>query len=1051
MDLRAIVAQASTLAERLGPGWCSHPDVSPDALIDARLAEWCRVVAHGDQARFQRRLALDGLSIDALRKALGRGRMDAAITLPSWATTFQACLEFATPCDSRCIDPHDPLPFEEIALPFVGLAVQRMRAQVAGGDSLLSGLAQRTLERQLLRRLVSLSDRALYLEFSIFRASKQDSFERLIGQGSGGGTRYYRTFVEQMFAGGLLSFFREYSVLARLMAMAVDQWVTNTAELLRRLAADWEAIELLLSDGGVPVELGEVVALRTDLSDLHQHGRSVGALTFASGHQVVYKPRNIDLEQIYVELLEWCNERGLPLPLKTLRMLARPNYGWVEAAAHAPCEDVAAVRRYYRRAGMQLCLMYALEASDCHRDNLIACGEQPMLVDLEMVLTPRLSDPTDPDPIDQPVDQILGSVMHTLLLPIWYPDQAESALINGFGGPAIGAATTLRMAWQATNTDAMRLQQHDTEDTFAGNNMPRLREAIAPPQLYQAEIVDGFQHMYRCLVAHRDALLADDGPLRKLADQPIRMVIRHTESYSRLLTYTGQPAYLRQGVERSIQLEVLKAGLLGANDQPRMWRLAQQEQHDLEGLDIPHFTICSSCDSPDQGRPDLLTAGYTLLETRLRLFDEHDLARQTALIHAALGLKVAVTTVAPAVSGERLEALSQSALTSHAVAIAEALWQRTIPDRDGGITWIDLAYSDTKGYYLPQPVGDDLYSGRSGVALFFAQLAAHTHDACWRACAWAALPRLCHLRPHSAALNIGAGHGLGGMLYALARCSQLLDAPELARRACELAALLKSAQIARDRYFDVLNGAAGAILGLLAVYAYTADVATLERALLCGEHLLATQATSPAGGRAWATMNGKLLTGFAHGAAGIAYALLRLYDVSGDHRFRAAAQQAMLYERNVFSAAEGNWPDFRGQQTMFTSSWCQGATGIGLARLGGLAILDDAETRAEIAVALRHSGHPKEQSEDHLCCGALGQVETLLVAGQVLGRPSLLQAAHQRAAALIDQALGQGWRLNTDTPFQAADAGFFTGMAGIGYTLLRLAHIGTVPSALLWE
>ena len=154
-------------------------------------------------------------------------------------------------------------------------------------------------------------------------------------------------------------------------------------------------------------------------------------------------------------------------------------------------------------AGMQLCLMYALEATDCHKDTLIACGEQPVLIDLEMLLTPRLADPADPDLSNQPVDQILGTVMHTLLLPIWYPEQTDSSLINGLGGPAIGEVRVLPTEWQATNTDAMRLQQRAVDDPFVGKNMPRLHETIAPPQRYQAEIVDGFQCMYRFLIAHR--------------------------------------------------------------------------------------------------------------------------------------------------------------------------------------------------------------------------------------------------------------------------------------------------------------------------------------------------------------------------------------------------------------------------------------------------------------------------------------------------------------------------------------------------------------------
>jgi lantibiotic modifying enzyme len=44
------------------------------------------------------------------------------------------------------------------------------------------------------------------------------------------------------------------------------------------------------------------------------------------------------------------------------------------------------IKRYYQRAGQLLCLLYVLGANDCHNENLIACGEHPVLVDLETLM-----------------------------------------------------------------------------------------------------------------------------------------------------------------------------------------------------------------------------------------------------------------------------------------------------------------------------------------------------------------------------------------------------------------------------------------------------------------------------------------------------------------------------------------------------------------------------------------------------------------------------------------------------------------------------------------
>ena len=83
-------------------------------------------------------------------------------------------------------------------------------------------------------------------------------------------------------------------------------------------------------------------------------------------------------------------------------------------------------------------------------------------------------------------------------------------------------------------------------------------------------------------------------------------------------------------------------------------------------------------------------------------------------------------------------------------------------------------------------------------------------------------------------------------------------------------------------------------------------------AVLCGEHLMEKRTHTESGYRAWRTLWAhQPLTGFAHGAAGVAYALLRLGEATGDTRFLEGAEEAIAYETAVYSATARNWPDFR--------------------------------------------------------------------------------------------------------------------------------------------
>ena len=117
--------------------------------------------------------------------------------------------------------------------------------------------------------------------------------------------------------------------------------------------------------------------------------------------------------------------------------------------------------------------------------------------------------------------------------------------------------------------------------------------------------------------------------------------------------------------------------------------------------------------------------------------------------------------------------------------------------------------------------------------------------------------------------------------------------------------------ILADQKLDVIAGSAGALLVLLGLHAMTGNANMLENGLWCGENLLNRRVQTSTGHRAWATLDGKPLTGFSHGAAGIAMALAKLHAVTGDKRLLEAAQGAMSYERSVRNEMTGDWAELR--------------------------------------------------------------------------------------------------------------------------------------------
>ena len=184
--------------------------------------------------------------------------------------------------------------------------------------------------------------------------------------------------------------------------------------------------------------------------------------------------------------------------------------------------------------------------------------------------------------------------------------------------------------------------------------------------------------------------------------------------------------------------------------------------------------------------------------------------------------------------------------------------------------------------------------------------------------------------------------------------------------------------------------------------------------------------------------------------------LLALASLTGKERFRNAALQGFAYERSIFSAEMGNWPDLRvveGEDTTDDSSqghfmlgWCHGAPGVGLGRLRSLRYFDDQEMRAEIDVALRTTLADGFGRNHSLCHGDLGNIELLLQASQTPEYLDFGQEVKRLASIILESTKANGWLCGI--PLGVESPGLMTGLAGIGYGLLRLADPKRIPSLL---
>ena len=1018
-----------------------------------RLAQWRSQLPFNTVSQFGRRLECDRLTEEQFVKLLGekpeslRARCSQK---PLWLAELQALFAEQSWANSSA-PPREVPPGSS---PLINNGRDRFRRGIeslARRHSLVPfdpDAAERMFLPHLLQEFAKVANRTTVLEVNV---------ARLLGllEGETAEERY-RSFAERLQRPEvMLSLFEEYPVLARQLLIRIDQWVGFSHEFLNNLCADWEEIQRTFSDAG---DLGKLSSVSLGAGDTHRNGRSVVIASFSNGAKLVYKPRSLSVDVHYGQLLEWLNGHGDHPEFRTLKTLDRRTHGWQEFVAFETCTAVEQVDRFYRRLGGLLALLYALEATDFHFENLIAAGEHPVLVDLEALLHPRIQ----ADFSALPAAEVMSnSVIRVGLLPqrMWLGAEPEGFDLSGVGGTA-GQLTPFELpTLEGIGTDEIRVVRKRMP--IAGShNRPRLNEDQVNAESYVESVVSGFTSVYKTILDHRQELTVNHGRIAAFADDEVRVVLRPTRTYGLLLTESFHPDVLRNALDRDRLFDRLWAEV---EYRPYLSRLIASEQAELRRGDIPAFYTRPNSRDLWAGTGDRIADFFEVTSSgtvaqRIAAFCEQDLDRQIWFIRASM------TSLNSGLGHEKWRGYKPASDVRPAEKhdlIAEA---RELGDRLemlairslGSVSWIGVVMVNDRAWSL-LPLGDDLYGGNLGIALFLGYLGALTGVERYTElarCALAATRRqpkteTAHPQPSS----IGGFSGKGGVIYVLSHLGALWNEAGLLDEAEEVARGL-APLIEQDLVLDVIGGAAGCIAGLESLNRVRSSDVAVTAAAMCAERLLATAIPSE-GGVAWPGVIevAKPLTGFSHGAAGIARSLLAATSMTGDRRFRDAALSAIEYERAVFLEEEQNWPDFRTGSARGESrspgsilAWCHGAPGIGLGRLASLDHCEDPKIRSEINAALDATLKRGFGFNHSLCHGDLGNIDLLLEAGLKLDSQLWRERARLLAGVILESINSNGWLCGV--PMGVETPGLMTGLAGIGYGLLRLADPVRVPSVL---
>jgi type 2 lantibiotic biosynthesis protein LanM len=660
-------------------------------------------------------------------------------------------------------------------------------------------------------------------------------------------------------------------------------------------------------------------------------------------------------------------------------------------------------------------------------------------VDLESILDKPLASTLAKAPYSELYNRAFRDLLlHSCLLPLKINTAAGILDVSAIGSVGTPASVARYFGYEDDGSGDIRFVEKTASSS--AENLPG-NSADHGPFRYKKDVLAGYEAAVSILLEQR-AFLQSEAFLQKLRELPTRWIPRPTAEYGVLLGKMRHPSVLTDALNR----DLLAAQLWSStSDRSPTKRIISGELRDLQQGDIPYFSSTASTtelfDSAGKVYPGFFEAtGICAFRDRLSRLEGLRAPHREAIM-AALESSRAKHAPVYRVSDDvvsRAAQLTQEAALAAAVRIGEEVVE-TAHFVDGIPFWPglrELAENDYGATVLMPTV----YEGALGIGLFFAYL----QKLC-PAPRWERITRGVHrlterlLRPLTEEMGGGAFTGLTGIIYANLHTSAVLDLRPWRYTGGADALIRRWSK--GERECDLISGLAGAMVVLLRYHAGTGDRDALTRAIALRAKILALSEIEGESQSWTSTAFQRPLGGFAHGSAGVAWALALSQTYAYEPAVDGVIKGALWHEETFWRPELEAWQDAR--QGDVACFWCHGAAGIGLAaaeinkmRPGVLSERIMVKAKSSI---LRHGN----LASDCLCHGNLGNAEFF----RSVGDGENVRRAYERAYG--KWRIGDGWACQQYGEMKLAS--LMCGLTGVGYQLLRFCKEADVPNVLLLE
>ncbi len=964
----------------------------------------------------EKRLLWDGISLDYLNK-IQYQKISSNFQIP-WKFWLKKIRKLGNEKNYEdCRDLFQDIPFCDLWRPVTKYAIQRIKRKLFNCKNIkIENSALDDLENTLLQNLSDTSLRVVWLLFNEFRdtdkaINKYKNFKEAKQTILEVDSKEYKKFIIHLLKDGYEVLFSKYPVLAKFLSIQVRLWSISTIKLIKRIDNNWDSISSFFKLSNI----NSISKFELNKGDNHRGNQNVTIIHFLSNkegtYKLVYKPKDISLEETFQSLIHELNSFDKKKNLKALRTLKLRDFGLIEYINHIPCTSKEEYKIFYFNAGRLLSLLYFLGANDCHYENLIAVKEDLYLIDVETLFEPQVPFHLSNG---RSVKSFLMEKLEDSVLSIGF--LANTSFIKNSDGKrfdisALGAKEDLSSSniihWDYINTDIMFISKEDSKKE-APNSQPFDNFSEFDISHYINELTEGFSTQYNTIIKNKDRFLAI---LEKFRSKKRRIVIRPTYLYEAIKQKMLEPKSLTNYINQGIVLDNLSRSFLVSKNRPKFWRLQEEEIKHLNLLDIPYFEH-----SLDNSNIPLLYSnsnlenfisknGLDASKARVTAAGIKDLNFQKRLIESSffLGENSSKHYFSENKSKENNSFFSfikkdkislNNNKNESAIKLAQDLWDASISDENGNPEWIGIEESINSNYSELITLGPSLYNGYLGLSLVFARIAIFYKNSneeekyiYWNNKVLKTVNPFINLISDLSIneltnefKNITLGlSGIGGFLIALnileefgfktnkrnfnySECSQ------------KLLKSLKNEQIRGDKNLDFLNGTTGLLASLI-------SLSESKLLLTCIINLLEKQEND--GSWISGENSDRGLAGLSHGAAGISMTLSKCLNLNLPETLKSqinkSISKALIFENRNFCKTNMNWLDLREElrENHFMTSWCHGAPGIALSRaILYDSLFDSSNMKNDLITACKTSFNYLEKNysylPDHVCCGKLG-------------------------------------------------------------------------------